>query len=49
VREDPKFSEAIKKQLPVTSFAPQSIAARDLKKVVRFIESIFPPSVSPNT
>jgi len=44
VREDPKFSEAIKVHLPVTAFAPQSIAARDLKKVVLFLKSVFPPS-----
>jgi MinD-like ATPase involved in chromosome partitioning or flagellar assembly len=46
VREDPKFSEAVKNQLPVTTFAPQSIAARDLKKVIRFFKSIFPPSTN---
>ena len=44
VREDPKFSEAIKNHLPVTAFAPQSIATRDLKNVVRFLKSVFPPS-----
>jgi chromosome partitioning protein len=49
VREDSKFSEAIKNQLPLTTFAPQSIAARDLKKVVHFLKSIFPPSANPST
>jgi chromosome partitioning protein len=49
VREDRKFSEAIKNQLPVTTFAPQSIAARDLKQVVHFLKSIIPPSANPST
>jgi chromosome partitioning protein len=43
VREDPKFSQAIREQIPVNTYAPQSIAARDLKAVVRFLEGIFPP------
>jgi chromosome partitioning protein len=38
VREDPKFTEAIKNQIPVTTFAPQSIATRDLKNVIRFLK-----------
>jgi chromosome partitioning protein len=42
VREDPKFTEAIKNQIPVTTFAPQSIATRDLKNVIRFLKSILP-------
>jgi len=41
VREDQKFSQAIKLQIPVTTFAPQSTAARDLRKVVHFLESIL--------
>ena len=49
VREDSKFSQAIKHQIPVTTFAPQSIAARDLKSVVRFLESIFPQSKNQST
>jgi chromosome partitioning protein len=46
VREDPKFSQAIREQIPVTTYAPHSIAARDLKAVVRFLESIFPQSIN---
>ncbi len=42
VREDPKISEAIKYQVPVTTLAPQSTAARDLKNVIRFLKEIFP-------
>jgi MinD-like ATPase involved in chromosome partitioning or flagellar assembly len=49
VREDPKFSEAIRHQIPVTDFAPNSIAARDLKGVVRFLLTIFPETPNPNT
>jgi len=44
VREDQKFSHAIKLQIPVTTFAPQSAAARDLRKVVQFLESILSQS-----
>jgi chromosome partitioning protein len=36
IREDPKFSQALLKQEPVSVFAPQSTAARDLKKLVDF-------------
>jgi chromosome partitioning protein len=40
VREDFKFSQAAKHQMPVTTFAPQSTAARDLNKVVHFLDKI---------
>jgi chromosome partitioning protein len=39
VREDLKFSQATKHQMPVSSYAPQSTAARDLRKVIRFLET----------
>jgi chromosome partitioning protein len=41
VREDLKFSQATKHQMPVSTFAPQSTAARDLKKVTRFLEEVL--------
>jgi chromosome partitioning protein len=45
VREDLKFSQAANQQIPVTTFAPQSTAARDLKKVAGFFEkTILMPS-----
>ncbi|MBI5584398.1 MAG: ParA family protein [Deltaproteobacteria bacterium] len=37
VREDAKLVQALREQVPVTRTAPQSTAARDLKKVARFI------------
>lgn len=40
IREDLKFSQATKHQMPVTDFAPESTAARDLKKVVHFLEKV---------
>jgi chromosome partitioning protein len=49
VREDPKFSEAVRHQVPVTTWAPQSIAARDLNNVVRFLWSLFPASQNQST
>jgi chromosome partitioning protein len=39
VREDLKFSEAARKQVPITTYAPQSTAARDMKKVAQFLET----------
>ncbi|MBA4391978.1 MAG: hypothetical protein C0407_00330 [Desulfobacca sp.] len=45
VREDVKFSQATKEQMAVTTFAPQSTAARDIKKVIHFLEKIgIPPN-----
>jgi chromosome partitioning protein len=44
VREDLKFSQAARHQMPVTSFDPQSTATRDLKKVVHFLEKILSQS-----
>jgi chromosome partitioning protein len=44
IREDLKFSQATMQQTPVTTFAPQSTAARDLKKVVYFLEKMLSPS-----
>jgi chromosome partitioning protein len=40
VRDDPKFPQAAKEQRPITSFAPQSTAARDLRQVAGFLEEI---------
>lgn len=41
VREDLKFSEAAREQVPVIMYAPQSAAARDIKKVAQFLETII--------
>jgi MinD-like ATPase involved in chromosome partitioning or flagellar assembly len=41
VREDPKLGQALRRQEPITQYAPESIAARDLKKVARFIQKTF--------
>jgi chromosome partitioning protein len=41
IREDMKFSQAARSQIPVTTYAPQSTAARDLKKVVQFLDRIL--------
>lgn len=47
VREDLKFSQAARNQVPVTDFAPQSAAARDLRKVVQFLDKILSPLKTP--
>lgn len=47
IREDLKFSQAIKYQTPVTTYAPQSSAARDLRKVVHFLEGMLAQSKTP--
>jgi len=39
VREDVKLVQALRQQIPITQSAPQSTAARDLKKVARFIRA----------
>jgi chromosome partitioning protein len=41
VREDPKLVQALRRQEPITQYAPESIAARDLRKVARFIQKTF--------
>ena len=41
VREDPKVVQALRRREPITQYAPESIAARDLKKVARFIQKTF--------
>ena len=41
VREDPKLVQALRRQEPITQYAPESIAARDLRKVARFIQKAF--------
>jgi chromosome partitioning protein len=41
IREDSKFSQATRDQVPITSFAPQSIATRDIKKVAEFLETVI--------
>jgi len=44
VREDPRFSQANREQVPVTTYAPDSPAARDIRKVASFLETmIFRP------
>jgi len=48
VREDLKFSEAAREQLPVTAYAPQSTAARDIKRVADFLERVIFQAKSPN-
>jgi chromosome partitioning protein len=49
IREDLKFSQAAMQRMPVTTFAPQSTAARDLKKMVHFLEGAFAPVENPKT
>jgi chromosome partitioning protein len=41
VREDTKLVQALRRQEPITQYAPESIAARDLRKVARFIHKTF--------
>jgi chromosome partitioning protein len=41
VREDPKFTQAVGQQKPVPVFAPQSTAARDLKKMADFFAGLL--------
>lgn len=43
VREDLNFSRATSHQIPITTYAPNSTASRDLKKVVQFLEKILSP------
>jgi chromosome partitioning protein len=43
VREDPKLVQALRRQEPITQYAPDSIAARDLRKVARFLQKYFLP------
>ena len=40
VREDSKLSEATRLRKPITTYAPESSAARDLRQVARFIQKI---------
>jgi chromosome partitioning protein len=40
VREDPKLTEALRLRTPITRYAPESSAARDLKKVAHFIKRV---------
>jgi len=44
IREDVKFTQATKHQTPVSTFAPHSTAARDLKKVTQFLEKLLSQS-----
>ena len=41
IREDPKLVQALRRQEPITQYAPESIAARDLRKVAQFIQKSF--------
>ncbi len=45
IREDPKLVQALRRQELITQYAPESIAARDLKKVAQFIQKSFLPDV----
>jgi len=47
VREDLKFFEAAREQVPIAIYAPQSIAARDMRKVANFLEKVIFQSKSP--
>ena len=49
VREDLKFSEAAGKQVPISAYAPQSTAARDMKKLAQFLETIIFQPKSPKS
>jgi len=44
VREDPKVTEAARTGLPLPRFAPETTAVRDLTKVIRLLETLYPPS-----
>lgn len=48
IREDQKFSQSLLQQLPVSVHAPQSTAARDLKKLVDFLAGTFEESKAQN-
>jgi chromosome partitioning protein len=41
IREDQKFTQAVGQQMPVPVFAPQSTAARDLRKMADFFEGLL--------
>jgi chromosome partitioning protein len=47
IREDPKFTQANMEQVPVTHYAPQSIAARDLQKMGNFLDPFILQRSSP--
>jgi len=47
VREDSKFSQANREQVPVTTLDPDSTATRDIKKVASFLETIIFQPKSP--
>jgi chromosome partitioning protein len=47
IREDLKFSQAARYQMPVTTYAPQSTAARDLRKAVQFLDGILSETKPP--
>lgn len=47
VREDVKLVQALRQQVPVTQAAPQSTAARDLRKVARFIRTMVLATPAP--
>lgn len=49
IREDMKFSQAARNQIPITSFAPQSAASRDLRKVVQFFDKILSEPKTPKS
>jgi chromosome partitioning protein len=49
VREDLKFSEAAREQVPITTYAPQSTGARDVRRVAQFLETIISQSKSPKS
>jgi chromosome partitioning protein len=48
VRDDLKFSEAAREQVPVTVYAPQSTGARDIIRVANFLETAILNSPSPH-
>ncbi len=49
VREDLRFCEAARDRVPITMYAPQSTAARDMKKVAQFLETIICRFKSPKS
>jgi len=42
VREDMRFSEAARERMVISAYAPESIGARDIKKVAQFLERVIP-------
>jgi chromosome partitioning protein len=47
VREDVRFSEAARERVAISTYAPESTGARDMKRVAQFLETMVSQSKSP--